>query len=407
MRRIAPVVLFAAIAAPTAAFAVDFHFSGYADGRLVFAPDNSEPYVDGEPGKVRFGEDDGHPGVHLADIVGSGTAQFDGAWSATAVGRINPEYGPAVDLLEAYVRYKPVSTSSWRWAVETGAFFPPISLENDQLGWQPFWTLTPSAINSWIGAEIRVIGAQGTLEWRRNEATLAINAAIFGFNDPMGTVMADRGWNFDDRPVGLFDHYRLPDSMSVFLGGSPPYAAELFKEIDQRPGWYVDVSYEPEGSGFEVMGYDNNADPTRHAGADFGWHTQFWDFGAYHQIDGLVTLLSQAMSGSTEITPAPGFTMKTDFRAAYLLAGVDVDKWWFAGRADVFDTRTHNTFGSVPLLSEVGRAWTLAANYAPETWVRLSGEYLMVNSTRQQRVLDGDPAHVVEHQLQFAVRIFF
>jgi hypothetical protein len=99
--------------------------------------------------------------------------------------------------------------------------------------------------------------------------------------------------------------------------------------------------------------------------------------------------------------------MKTDFRAAYLLAGVDFDKWWFAARADVFDTRTHNTFGPVPLLSEVGRAWTFAANYAPETWVRLTGEYLLVNSTRQQRVLDGDPAHVVEHQLQFAVRIFF
>ncbi len=27
---------------------------------MVFAPTNSEPYVDGELGKLRFGEDDGH-----------------------------------------------------------------------------------------------------------------------------------------------------------------------------------------------------------------------------------------------------------------------------------------------------------------------------------------------------------
>jgi hypothetical protein len=407
MRPIVPLLSFLLLLVPGSAQAMDFHFSGYGDGRMVFAPTNSGSYLDGGLGKLRFGEDDGHPGFHLTEFVGSASVQLDGSWSATAVGRINPEYGPAIDLIEGYVRYKPVSTSSWRWSVQAGAFFPPISLENDQLGWQPFWTLTPSAINSWIGAEIRVIGAQGTLEWRRNEATLAINAALFGFNDPMGVVMSDRGWNFDDHPVGLFDHYRLPDSLSAIFGTPPPFHAELFKEIDQRPGWYVDVSYEPEGSGIELMTYDNNVDPSTHAGADFGWHTQFWDIGAYHQIDGLVTLLAQGMSGSTEVVPSPYFFSKTDFRSAYLLAGVDVDKWWFATRGDYFDTRTRNSFGLSPLLSEVGRAWTLAANYAPETWVRFSGEYLLVNSTRQQRVLDGDPAHLIEHQLQFSVRFFF
>ena len=84
---------------------------------------------------------------------------------------------------------------------------------------------------------------------------------------------------------------------------------------------------------------------------------------------------------------------------------MDLDKWWLAVRADYFDTRTTNSFGPSPLLSEVGRSGTFAANYAPETWIRLSGEYLVINSTRQQRILDGDPAHLVEQQLQFSVRI--
>jgi hypothetical protein len=408
MRRLRLIgILLMILAAPSASYAVDFQFNGYADGRLVFAPANSAPYLEGELGKVRFGEYDGHPGLHLADIVGQANAQITPALSATAVGRINPEYGPAVDLIEAYVKYRPVSTSPWRWSVQAGAFFPPISLENDQLGWQPFWTLTPSAINSWLGAELRIIGVQGSLERRSQESLWSFNAALFGFNDPMGVVIADRGWNFDDRPLGLFDHYRLPDSLSAIIGGAPPYHADLFREIDHRPGWYVDVSYEPEGAGYEIMTYDNNADPTQHAGADRAWHTRFWDFGAYQQVDGLFTLMSQAMTGNTAIRPSPFFHTETQFRSAYLLLGVDLDKWWLAARRDVFDTHTHNSFGPSPLLSEAGRGWTLAANYAPETWVRLSGELLVVNSARQQRILQGDPAHIQELQLQFAARIFF
>ncbi|HEX2593274.1 MAG TPA: hypothetical protein VHL34_17360 [Rhizomicrobium sp.] len=405
MHRIFATAAFALLL-PVSASAVDFQFGGYADARMVFAPNNSDAYDDGGLGKARYGEDDKHK-LHLTEILGSASAQFDEAWSATAIGRINPEYGPAVDLIEAYVRYQPVSTSPWRWSVQAGAFFPPISLENDQLGWQPFWTITPSAINSWIGAEIRIVGAQGSLEWRRDEATLAINGALFGFNDPMGVVIANRGWNFDDRALGLFDKYRLPDSLSAIFGAPPPFQADVFQEIDSRPGWYLDVSYEPKGSGFEVMTYDNNADPTKPGTNIFAWHTKFWDIGAYHQVGDLFTLMGQAMSGSTEVVPNPAFFTKTDFRAAYLLAGVDMDEWWFAARADVFDTRTRNSFGPSPLLSEVGRAGTLAANYAPEPWVRLSSEYLIINSTRGQRVLDGDPAHLTEHQLQFSVRIFF
>ncbi len=405
MRRVSLLVAFALL--PVPAVSSDFHFAGYVDGRIVFAPTNSEPYLDGGLGKLRFGEDNGHPGVHLTDIVGSGSVQVSPAFSATAVAHINPEYGPAVDLIEAYVRYRPVSTSGWRWSVQAGAFFPPISLENDQLGWQPFWTLTPSAIDSWIGAEVRIIGVQGTLEYRSQDSDLAINGAIFGFNDPMGVVIADRGWNFDDRPVGLFDKYRLPDSIGIITGRPPPLQADLFKEIDHRPGWYLDVSYEPQGFGVEVMTYDNNADPTKGSGGDFAWHTRFWDIGAYTQIDGLFSLLAQAMSGDTSIRPSPFFQSETEYKAAYLLAGVDLDQWWFGGRADVFQTRTRNSFGPSPLLSESGRAWTLAANYAPETWIRLTSELLVVNSTRGQRVLAGDPAHQVETQLQFAVRIFY
>jgi hypothetical protein len=117
--------------------------------------------------------------------------------------------------------------------------------------------------------------------------------------------------------------------------------------------------------------------------------------------------MAQAMTGDTTIAPSPFFSLTTDYRSAYGLIGVDLDEWWLAARAEVFDTRTRTTFGPDPTLSEVGRAFTFAANYAPATSVRLSGEYMLVNSSRDQRILDGDPAHIVEHQFQLSLRFFF
>ena len=56
------------------------------------------------------------------------------------------------------------------WSVKAGAFFPTISLENDDLGWTSPYTLTPSAINSWIGEELRTIGSEGIAALRHRRA---------------------------------------------------------------------------------------------------------------------------------------------------------------------------------------------------------------------------------------------
>ncbi len=241
------------------AAAADFQFEFYGDLRLV-APPSTGAYLDGELGKLRYGDDDGafQPG----DLVGEGRARISPELMVTATARANAEYGPAVDLLEAYARYSPVSANRWHWSVKVGAFFPPLSLENDQVGWTSFWTITPSAINSWVGEELRVIGAEGTLEWRRDSGTLTLIGAVFGDNDPAGVMIADRGWTFDDRVAGLFEHERLPDAAA--FDAPPPAYAHLFTEIDGRPGWYLDLSWEPADiGGFEIMRYDNEADPKR------------------------------------------------------------------------------------------------------------------------------------------------
>ena len=93
-------------------------------------------------------------------------------------------------------------------------------------------------------------------------------------------MIADRGWTFDDRYTGLIEHSRLPDATAVLLGSAPPLFANLFTEMDDRPGWYLDLSWEPADiGGFEIMRYDNNADPTVEKDGQIAWHTSFWEAG--------------------------------------------------------------------------------------------------------------------------------
>ncbi len=402
--RAAPLLLtFYVLAGPAAA--AEIHVTTFGDVRLV-APPVTGSYLDGGLGKLRYGADDPDPGIKFGEVIGEASATFGEGWSFQADGRINPQYGPAADLLEAFARYAPRSGSEWTWAVRAGAFFPPLSLENEQTGWSSFWTVTPSAINSWVGAELRTIGVEGTGQWRRNGQTLTLIGSVFGDNDPAGILISYRGWNFDDRVTGLFEKTRLPDATAAVLHQAVPLERHLFREIDAAPGWYLDLSWEADsGTGFELMRYDNAADPTRRSGNQFAWHTAFWDVGLRQQL-GEVTVLSQALSGSTIIRPSPSSVTQSDFRSAYVLVGWDLDDWWLAARTDIFQTRTHSASPVPSLLSEDGYAFDVTVSWLPRNWLRLSAEYLLVDDTRAQRRIDGDAPHQTESQFQFVVRSY-
>src|SRR5258705_7593115 len=160
MRKLLTVLLLLASSSP--AMAADFHFDGYADFRLI-VPSNQESWQNGLLGKLRYGAEDNKPELRLAEAVGQAVVLVTPELMGLAVIRIEPEQRTFFDFLEAYVRYRPVSTTAWRWSVKAGAFFPPVSLENTELGWTSPWTLTPSAINTWGCEELRTIGFEGML----------------------------------------------------------------------------------------------------------------------------------------------------------------------------------------------------------------------------------------------------
>ena len=393
----------AALCAPNV-YAVDFSFDGYGDLRFV-APSAEISYLDGGLGKLRYGSEDGRPNLHLSELALQARAQITPGFSSVVVLRSDPDHGLVVDILEGYVRYRPVSTNAWRWSVKAGAFLPAISLENTEVGWTSYWTLTPSAINSWIGDELRTIGSEGRVEWRNDARTLTVTGALFEFNDPAGVMIAHRGWAMDDRPTGLLEHSREADAIALSFGEPIPYQAQSFAEIDHRVGWYAQASWEEAGIGrIDVTHYKNRGQNDASMGDQFAWETNFWS-GGLRTGYGEFTLLAQAMTGYTSIEPRKDFEVETYFKATYALIGWERNNWRLAARGDIFQTRTETPFGPTTA-SEDGHAFTFAASWLPREWLRLTGEFLSVNSTRAQRAVVGLAPHQIDNQFQFSARFY-
>lgn len=401
MRTLAALLCLVAMCAK--AEAAEFALHGYGDLRIV-APPHEVSYLDGGLGKFRFGGNDRGSPVQAGDIVLRGDAEIVPNLFASATARLNPSRGADADLLEAEVTYNADTEGDWRWSIKAGAFFPPNAIENDQIGWTSLWTITPSAIDSWMGSELRIIGLESSVRWRRAGGDITLTGAVFGWNDPAGVLIANRGWTFDDRPAGLFEKARLPDATALAFHAPVPLRAGLFSDLDSRPGYYLDLQYDPDTeSGIELMRYDNLADPAARNGNSAAWHTDFWSLGLLKQI-GHVTLMAQGMTGTTEIRPLPGFETYTDFRSAYVLAGWDLGDWLVAGRIDLFQTRT------APLPSpdsEDGVAGTAAITWLPAAWFRLTLEVLTESSKRPQRLITGGTEQAQETQVQLLARVFF
>ncbi len=241
MRGLAALALALVVALPSCALAQDFDLHGYLDVRAV-VPANETSWTDGGLGKTRFGGGDAID-ARFGGAALQGIWHFAPSWIAVADVQAQSDEHPSVDLLDAYLRFRPVSTTPWRWSAKLGAFFPPISLENDGVGWTSTWTLTPSAIDSWVGEELRTIGAEANVEYRGDASTLEAGAALFEHNDPAGELLAARGWSLSDLTSGLNASVREPDVFASHVGSPAPIDYQPFSEIGQRIGWYADVTW--------------------------------------------------------------------------------------------------------------------------------------------------------------------
>jgi hypothetical protein len=401
MRRIAMLACCVVAGLPVAR-AQNFEVRGFIEARAN-VPADERSWRDGGLGKTRFGEGNDAFGGNGALAA---SWQVTPAWLLSASAQVVPDMRHEVDLLDAWVRYRPVSTTPWRWSFTAGMFFPPVSLENDGVGWTSPWTLTPSAVNSWVGEELRVFGGELRVERRDEQGTWDVRAALFGRNDPAGELLASRGWAMGDLTSGFDASVRQPD---VYAGAYAPVPMwfKPFAEIDDRVGGYIAVGRESGDDRARVLYYDNRTDPSEdidYAGRElYGWHTRFWSAAVQRRL-GDWSLLGQAMTGTTRIAPED-MVFDTDFNAGYVLVAREYGAWTPVVRLDLF--QLSQSANGDPALNEHGNALTAALNWRPSERVRVIGEALRIDSTRDQRRLEGLDARQVDVQVQMAVRLYF
>jgi hypothetical protein len=374
------------------------------DVRLV-SSDGQKSFVNGGLGTLRY--DHTQSGLRLGRARFALSEALGEVWSlrVDASAWADDDRNP-VDLTEAYLQFRPYPFAGCRFRLKAGAFYAPISLENRAAGWESPYTLSYSAINTWLGEELRTIGVEGQLDWLGTHTghgfDVAFTGGIFGWNDPAGTVIATRGFNLSDRQTTLFG--RVGSSNS-----GPLKSIELFHEIDGRPGYYAGV----ESRYFDrvvirALHYDNRADPSAFDSAihNFAWETHFNSVGLRAESANGWSAIVQWLDGETYVEPH-GADMRWPFRARFALVSRQIRNHRLSIRYDSFAVNSESEEGDG---AQHGHAWTVAyvlepSIHWPDTKWKVTLEWLRVTSDAPYRPDElGTPRVATETQVQLAVR---
>lgn len=417
MVRVLIAVLTVACATPLIA-AADGRHQWTVDVAVGLSSSSSDfgSFTDGNLGKLRFADGTGFGATRLF-------AEYRGRLAPTLWARVSADYvddaSPGVDVTEAYLEWRPIPHSPLRQRWRLGAFHPPLSLENGERGWRSPYTLSFSAINSWLGEEIRPFG----LEWsfrrslgpRGSPHELGAFAGAFYGNDPAGTLLFWRGFALHDRQSRLGDELPLAPAPVFDQGvivGHRSQSFEPFAEIDHRPGYYGGVEWRyARRALLKLAMYDNRADPFAFSGGQWGWNTRFAVLAAQFELSDSVGLVTEWMSGDTRwliatttsgmMTPAAEL-VHDEFDAVFVLLTKSLGGTHrLTLRYDDFRySRTpEETFDS-------GHAWTIGYRYDTGDRLTLSLEGVLIDSERDLWTdFYAAPHRMIERQLRLELAI--
>jgi hypothetical protein len=385
-----------------------FEVSG--DARLV-AVDGEKSWVDGGFGRLRSGSDGGtrfQPQLGNASLVWK--PQFSWSLGAAVVGSVQGGQRTEAGLSQAYLTYRPMRGGKSAFSARAGLMWPPISLEHEGADWHVKDSITPSAINSWIGEEVRPAAVEATLATNIGEHKLRATAALMAANDTAGTLLTFRGWALHDRTTLAFHRQPLPPLDGEVAAYQAPFThplIDLHSGFAHRPGYYAKLSWQPPiPVRIELFRYDNRANPQDvNADREWGWDTRFTHAALVADLGSGAELKAQALQGRTSMGYRDGARRWVNgrFRSAFVLLTRPIGAMRLTGRVDTFDTRNHG--------SDVGaeyddKGWSglLALQHS---WTHFTGlvELLHVSSKREDREESGLEPGQQQTQLQAEVRM--
>ena len=325
-----------------------FEFSG--DVRLV-GVDGEKSWVDGGFGKLRSGSDgDFRVQPQLGNIGLVWKPQFSWSLGAVVVAEVQGGQRTESGLSQAYLTFRPMRSGKLAFSGRAGLMWPLVSLEHEGADWHVKDSITPSAINSWIGEEVRPLAAEATITATLGAHKLRATAALMAANDTSGTLLTFRGWALHDRTTLAFNRQPLPPLDSYIAAYQAPYTHPLLDVgpgFAHRPGYYAKVAWQPPAPiRVELFHYDNMANPEAvDANLEWGWRTRFNNAGLVANLGSGAELKAQAMQGRTRMGfPEDGRRwINNRFRAAYLLVTRPFGSFSATARIDAFDTQNRGS----------------------------------------------------------------
>ena len=231
-----------------------------------------------------------------------------------------------VGIVEAYAE-KNLNIRNDRVRILAGAFFLPASRENVDSLWETPYTLTASALNSWMGEELRPIGVDVSYRHRAAKAGMFTGGAtLFRGNDTFGEMLIGRGWAMHDRWTLLGEHV---------LARANRYSS-VSAENDGRLGWSARGKWNNDRGAIQLTRIDNRSDALRH-GELVDWATRFNLVGADYTW-GAWTVVGEGGWGTTAIVTSRG-RVSSEIAAGYLLVSRKLNTFRVSLRADEYKLR--------------------------------------------------------------------
>jgi len=395
-----------ALACAASAAAQTFNVNGIFAGR--------ETYVTGQPSWIEggFGRLDlGASSVSDKRTRATGFLQLGADWTpapwlqlhASGVARAEPSNfgGRRAGLIDAFVELH-----NEHFQLRAGQFFLGTSRENVGPLWSSPYTLSFSALNTWIGEEFRPAGVD--LQWKPNFYVTA-GATAFRNNDTLGALLAWRGWTIGSRLTAYDEVLPLPPLWSLKTGfvdqrrdGTKPFESDL----DRRTGYSARVRFQlPERAMLQLTHIDNRGDRKEYRG-EYAWRTRFNIAGAQLGTTSPTTLIAEYGWGKTGMGAPPVF-VDADFYAGYVLVSRKVGKERFSARWDAFGTTDRDHAAAAENNDERGHAWALAWLHDVTPKLRAGVEFVQVTGDRAAAQESGFSPNTDAHSLIFELRYGF
>jgi len=318
--------------------------------------------------------------------------------------------GRNLGVVEAFIDRRWAFDES-RVQLRLGQFFLPTSLENIDPLWVSPYTLTHSALNSWMGEEFRPLGAD--LRLRRNLTSgnqIDLGITAFQNNDASGALLAWRGFALHDRVSYFGETLPLPPLASLSdptifgeqnAAGSKPFGSDL----DGRTGFAARSRFSSDRSLWQLSAVSTRGDRNLYRG-EYSWQTRFltagWEYNALGEGWGHA---AELMHGNTRMGPTGRPNANIDMTTGYWLASFGADPWRYSVRVEAFAIDDIDK-SIAEINDERGRALTLAALRQFEQW-RVGIEYLCLDSERPAAAAEGEPPQAGGHQLKLEARYVF